>query len=136
MFSSAKIRDLSLLALRLIVGAIFLSAGYAKLIFWSGVPAGMEMPAAMVTLVKFLSIVDPLGGAALIVGVLTFWASAGLAIIMVGAFFLVKFTMNASFFTGAQGSGLDYIVLIFVCCITLMAFGPGSWSVDAKRKKA
>lgn len=131
-----KLQEPALIVLRLVVGAIFLWAGYAKLTFWSGVPEGMQMTAGMLNLTKFLSIVEPLGGAALIAGFLTRWAATGLAIIMVGAFFILKFMMQAPFFTGPQGSGLDYITLIFAGCFALMAFGPGKWSVDAVWKKA
>lgn len=132
----AKLQNTALLAQRLIIAAIFLWAGYAKLPFWSGVPEGMEMSAVMLNLTKFLSIVEPIGAAALILGFLTRWASAGLAIIMAGAFAMLKFGMQLPFFTGTQGSGLDYIVLIFAGCLVLMAFGAGSWSVDAKWRRA
>ena len=71
-------RDAVLLAVRLITAAIFLNAGYLKLPFWSGTPEGMT--GAMAGLVKFLSIVEPLGGLAVLIGFLTRWAAAGLAI--------------------------------------------------------
>ena len=129
-----KLQEMALLVLRLIVAAIFLYAGYAKWPFWSAAPG--DMSAGMVNLVKFLSIVEPLGAVALVVGVLTRWAAAGLAIIMVGAIFFVRFIMHAGFFTTPQGAGLDYNLLILGGCIALMAFGAGGWSVDAIRKKA
>ena len=70
-----RIQETALLALRVIVAAIFLYAGYAKWGFWSAAPEGMS--AGMVNLVKFLSIVEPLGGMALVAGFLTRWAAAG-----------------------------------------------------------
>ena len=127
-----KFQDAALLLLRLIVAAIFLYAGYAKLGMWSTAPEGM--PTGMVRLTQFLSIVEPLGGIALVAGFLTRWAAAGLGIIMIGAVFFVKFTMHASFFTGPTGTGLDYIVLILAGCIVLKAFGAGRLSVDAWKK--
>jgi len=129
-----RFQETALLVLRLIVAAIFLYAGYVKWPFWSAAPEGMS--AGMVNLVKFLSIVEPLGGVALVVGFLTRWAAAGLAIIMVGAIFFLRLTMQTGFFTTAQGAGLDYNLLILGGCIALVAFGAGSWSVDAIRKKA
>jgi len=129
-----RFQETALLVLRLIVAAIFLYAGYVKWPFWSAAPAGMS--AGMVNLVKFLSIVEPLGGVALVVGFLTRWAAAGLAIIMVGAIFFLRLTMQTGFFTTAQGAGLDYNLLILGGCIALVAFGAGGWSVDAIRKKA
>jgi len=121
-------QETALLVLRLIVAAIFLDAGYAKWSFWSTAPEGV--PAGMVSLLKFLSIVEPLGGVALGVGFLTRWAAAGLAIIMVGAIFIMQFTMQVGFST-PQGPGWEFPLIILGSCIALMAFGAGSWSVDA-----
>ena len=133
MKSSKTFQDVALLALRLIVAAVFINAGYGKLFFWSAPPEGM--PANMVYLMQFLSIVEPLGGVALLAGFLTYWAAAGLAVIMVGAVGFLKLMMNASLFTGTQGTGIDYVLLILAGCIALMAFGAGSWSMDAMRKR-
>ena len=129
-----KLQDAALLVLRLIVAAVFLYAGIAKWSFWSAVPEGMSMSAGMVNFMKFLSIVEPLGGAALIAGFLTRWAGAGLAIIMVGAVLLMQFAMHVGFMT-PQGPGWSFPLIILGGCIALMAFGAGSWSVDAMRKK-
>ncbi|OGJ60274.1 hypothetical protein A2635_00360 [Candidatus Peribacteria bacterium RIFCSPHIGHO2_01_FULL_51_9] len=133
MQSSTKFQDTALLVLRLIIAAIFLYAGYAKWSFWSVTPEGM--PVAMLYLIQFLSIVEPLGGLALLAGFLTRWAAAGLALIMVGANFFVYFTMHAGFFTSQEGTGLDYTLLILSGCIALAAFGAGRWSMDARWKR-
>ncbi|KKQ52062.1 MAG: DoxX [Parcubacteria group bacterium GW2011_GWD2_38_11] len=124
-------RDATLLILRLVVAAIFLFAAYAKLSFWSVAPAGI--PEAMVNLTKFLSVVEPLGAAALIVGFLTRWAASGLAIIMIGAIVILRLTMQTNFFTAQTGTGLDYNFLILGSCIALIAFGAGRWSIDRWR---
>jgi putative oxidoreductase len=126
-------QESALVALRLIIGAIFLSAGIAKLGMWSSPPEGM--PSGMIYLMMLLSIVEPIGGLALIVGFLTRLAATGLAIIMVGAVFFVQFLIGASFFTGPQGSGVDYILLILAGCIALIAFGAGKFSVDRNMGK-
>jgi putative oxidoreductase len=134
MQAHTKFQHTALLMLRLIIAAIFFHAGYAKLSFWSAAPEGMS--AGMVILLKFLTIVEPLGGVALVVGFLTRWAAAGLGILMVGAIFFLRFTMHTGLFTTPQGVGLDYNLLILGGCIALMAFGAGSWSGDAIREKA
>lgn len=132
---SKKFQDASLLGLRLIIAAIFLYVGgYGKLFIWSTPPEGM--PTAMLLLMKFLSIVEPIGAVAIAVGFLTRWAAAGLAIIMVGAVGFLKLMLQSAWFTGQQGSGIDYVLLILVGCLVLMAFGAGSWSVDAKWRRA
>lgn len=129
-----RFQETALLVLRVIVAAIFFYAGYAKVSFWFAPPEGMS--AGMVNLIRFLSIVEPLGAVALVVGFLTRWAAAGLAVIMVGAIFFLRFTMHTGLFTTPQGAGLDYNLLILGGCIALTAFGAGGWSVDAIWKKA
>ena len=118
----------------MVLAAIFLYAGSAKWPFWSAAPEGTS--GVMLNLLKFLSIVEPLGGVALIVGFLTRWAAAGLAIIMAGAIFFARLTLRTGVFTTPHGTGLDYNLLIFAGCVALIAFGAGRWSVDAIRKKA
>lgn len=132
MKSNKTFQSVSLLVMRLIVGAVFLYVGsYSKLMMWSTPPEGM--PAGMILLMKFLCIVEAIGAVAVIVGFLTRWAAAGLAVIMVGAVGFLKM-MQLAFFTGQQGSGIDYVVLLFAGCLILAAFGPGPWSVDAAMK--
>jgi putative oxidoreductase len=128
-----KVQDTALLVLRLVVAAIFLYAGSAKWPFWSAPPEGMSP--LLLNIMKFLSIVEPLGSVALVLGFLTRWAAAGLGIIMVGAIFFARLTLHAGLFTTPQGTGLDYNLLILASCIALVAFGPGRWSVDALRRR-
>lgn len=127
-----RVQDTALLVLRLVVAAVFLYAGSAKWPFWAAPPEGMSV--VMVNVLLLLSVVEPLGGVALVLGVLTRWAAAGLGIIMVGAIFYVRLTMHAGLFTTPQGTGLDYNLLILAGCIVLVAFGAGGWSLDAFRK--
>lgn len=119
----------ALLLLRLIVGSVFIWAGYAKWFIWSAPMEGMTP--MMINLTKLLSIVEPLGGIALILGFLTRWAGAGLAIIMTGSLYFVYTMYWNGFFTGMNGVGMDYNVLLLAGSVVLMAFGAGSWSVDA-----
>jgi putative oxidoreductase len=129
-----KVQDTALLLLRLVVAAVFLYAGTAKWPFWSSPPAGMSV--VLHNVLKFLSIVEPLGSLALLLGVLTRWAAAGLGIIMVGAIFYARLTLHAGLFTSPLGTGLDYNLLILAGCVALIAFGAGGWSFDGMRKKA
>ncbi len=127
-------QDIALLVLRLVVAAVFLYAGTAKWPFWSAPMEGMS--AMLLNVVRFLSIVEPLGAVALVLGFLTRWAAAGLGIIMVGAVYYARTALHAGVFTSPQGTGLDYNLLILAGCIVLLAFGAGAWSVDAIRKRA
>lgn len=132
MQSYTKIQDIALVILRLIIAAIFINAGWAKLGFWSVAPQGT--PAMMVNVIKFLSLVEPLGGVALIAGFLTRWAAKALGIIMIGAILVIQFVMHVGFMT-PQGAGWSFPLAILGGCIALVAFGGGAWSVDAMRKK-
>lgn len=130
---SLKFQSVALLALRMIVAVVFLFAAYAKLAFWSSPPAGT--PAGMENLIRFLTVVEPLGAVALVVGFLTKWAASGFAIIMVGAILVLQFIMNVSFFTMPAAIGWDYDLLLLGSCVILMAFGAGKYSIDAIREK-
>ena len=120
-----------LLILRITVAAIFFSAAYAKLGLWSGAPEGMS--AGMANLTKFLSIVEPLGALALLLGFLTRLASIGLAIIMVGAIFVLQFGLGMGF-TTAAGAGWNFPLMVLAGCLTLIVFGPGAWAMSKKRE--
>lgn len=129
---NSKLQNFSLLMTRVVVAVIFFFAGWAKFSFWTTTPEGF--PAGMIILIKFLSIVEPLGALALVIGFLTRWAAAGLAIIMIGSIFVLSFTMNTNFFTTPQGLGWDYNLLLLTCCTALLSFGAGKWSVDRMMK--
>src|ERR671917_136903 len=62
-----KGQDAALLVLRVIVAAVFLYAGSAKWPFWSAAPEGMS--SLLLNVMKFLSIVEPLGSVALVLGI-------------------------------------------------------------------
>ena len=117
----------ALLALRLAVGVIFLVHGVQKQSMWKMQPSA-QLPASMIKLLRFLSIVEPLGGLAMIAGFLTRPAAIGLAIIMVGAINLKARKMHRGF-TGDGGWELDFIVL--GANVALLLAGAGAWSLDS-----
>ncbi len=127
MQSSTKSQNAVFLLTRLVVAAIFFYAGYMKFGFWTAPPAGM--PPAMVYLTQFLSIVEPLGALAILLGFLTRWAATGLAIIMVGAIIVMQFMMGVGFATPTM-VGWEFPLMILAGCLVLVVFGGGSWSVD------
>jgi putative oxidoreductase len=125
-----KYQNTALFILRLIIAAIFIAAAYAKFPLWSFTPEGMSP--IMLNLMKFLSIVEPLGALALIFGFLTRWAAGGLAVIMVGAIYFLQFVGGIGF-TAAAAPGWNFPLAILAGCIILNAFGPGRWSIDFQR---
>jgi putative oxidoreductase len=122
-------QNAALFFLRLIIAAIFFVAGYYKFPFWSSVPEGMS--ATMVFITKLLSIAEPLGALALVLGLLTRWAAAGLSIVMLGAIYSIQFTMGIGFVT-STGPGWSFPLMILGGCIILVAFGPGTWALEKR----
>ncbi|HEY1273137.1 MAG TPA: DoxX family protein [Terriglobales bacterium] len=115
--------------IRLIVGIVFLVHGSQKLFGFGfhGVAgfftkAGIPLPAisaVVVTLVEFL------GGAALVLGLLTRWAAILLAIDMLGAIVFVHY--KGGFFLPA---GYEFALTLLVVNLALALWGAGPLSVD------
>ncbi len=119
--------DLGLLALRIAIGTIFLVHGKNKFGMWktkTGEPAG-----PMSSIMRFLAVVEPLGGLALLVGFLTPFASIGLALIMIGAMYF-KMTKWHTGMVSQNGTGWELDLVILAGCIALMTLGAGAWSLD------
>ena len=118
--------DWALVALRLGVGASFLAHGIQKSAMWKMQPSA-QMPAGMLSILRLLSIVEPLGAVAVLVGFLTQPAAAGLAIIMLGAIRLKAVQMHRGF-TGDGGWELDVVLL--AAAVALFISGAGRLSLD------
>ena len=114
-------------AIRFIVGVVFLVHGSQKLFGFSGVAgffaqAGIPLPAVsavVVTLVEFL------GGIALIVGLFTRWAALLLAINMLVAVLAVH--LKGGFFLPR---GYEYALTLLFANAGLALTGSGSFAVD------
>jgi putative oxidoreductase len=85
------------------------------------------MPAGLLSVLRFLSIVEPLGGAAAVAGFLTQLAAAGFAIIMVGAIRLKAIQMHKGF--SGEG-GWEFEFLLLVAAVALVFLGAGNISLD------
>ena len=121
-------------ALRVVVGIVFFAHGWQKLFgfgfhgvagFFAG--AGIPLPfvsGVIVTLVEFL------GGAALIIGLLTRWAAALNGFDMVVAILVVH--LKSGFI--APG-GFEHPLVMLAACVALVMLGPGALSVDGALAK-
>jgi len=128
----SKSQNLSLLILRLIIASIFIAAGYGKFPMWSGNP--YNLGSFDLNMMKFLSIAEPLGALALILGMFTRLAATCLAIVLAGAIYYCLVVYKLGFFP-AGASGWSFPLCILGGCIILATFGAGGLSVDAARGK-
>lgn len=119
--------NFSLLFLRVAVGAIFLAHGLSKRGMWKMQPSE-QMSGGMLGVMRLLSVVEPLGGVAVLLGFLTNWAAMGLGVIMLGAIWL-KMTKWKMPFSAHDKLGWEFDLLILSVLVALLAFGPGAWAV-------
>jgi len=114
-----------LLFVRIVLAAIFILHGYQKWSIWSGVPEGM--PGWLAVVFQVLSIVEPLAGLALLIGVLAQWAALATAIIMVGAI-VFKIGMLQVPFAAGNTTGWEFDLTNLALSLVILAFGAGSLS--------
>src|SRR5215203_26198 len=97
MYRYSNAQNAALLILRIILASIFFVAAYFKLPFWKG--AHEEVSAGMLLITKILSIAEPLGAIAVLIGFLTRLAATGLTIILIGAILVSQFQFHIGFVT-------------------------------------
>ena len=123
-----------LTVLRVVVGSVFFAHGLQKVFVFgfhgvAGSFAGMGVPVPAVTSV-LVSLVELLGGAALIAGFLTRWAAALTGIDMCVALLLVH--IKNGFF---NPMGVEFPLTLLAACVVLAVVGPGAASVDGAMAK-
>lgn len=123
-----KLNDITHFSVRLVVGVIFIVAGYLKFdpqvaVFFvqGGIPAELQIPIALG---------ETISGVLIIIGVLSRISASLLSIIMLGAIFYVK---KAASFTGEMG--VEYDLLLLAASLTVIAMGPGRISLSHIAKK-
>jgi putative oxidoreductase len=120
---------LGLLVLRLALGVVFLVHGGQKLFSLgfggtAGMLAQMGVPGSNVV-GPLLAIVEPLAGAALVLGLLTRLAALAVALDMLGAILL--FHRHHGFFVPM---GIEFAMMLSASGFALAALGAGPFSVD------
>ena len=127
----------ALTLVRLVLGIIFFMHGAQMTLGWFGgyglsvtahFMTGMGLPIVVAYLVIFGEL---LGGLGLMFGVLSRFAAAGIAIIMVGAIVLVHFK-NGFFLsmTPGQSNGYEYNLALFAMAMGIVIGGGGCISFD------
>ena len=128
LFSLHQFADLALLALRLALGAIFLTHGLGKRKMWSVQPSA-QLPAGMLTKLRILSIVEPAGGLGVLFGFLTQLAALGLVIVMLGAIQFLITTVHRKF-TGENVAGWEFEFMLLIVALALFIMGGGKYALD------
>src|SRR5699024_295714 len=117
------LNNIGLFFLRFALAICFLYHGIDKLEMWK-MEASEEMPVSMLNTLRFLSIVEPLGGIAILIGFLTQIAAIGYAIIMIGAIDLKVRKMQAKY------GDWEMDLILLAASIALIFTGPGVLSID------
>ena len=123
-----RLHDLSHFGLRIVAGVLFIVHSVGKFDSGSsGFFSSIGLPAEMGFLIGVLELV---GGALLIAGVLTRITSSLLAIEMLGVMIYIK---KVQAFSGR--GGLELELLAFVILLTIVVLGPGRISISHIAKK-
>lgn len=130
MKSYTNYQNAGLLILRIVTAAVFYVAAYYKFPFWSHAPEGTS--AFLLFTTRLLSIAEPLGATAVLLGFLTRWAALGQVIILIGAIFVSQFVYHIGF-TMPTSPGWDFPLSVLAGCFILLVFGAGKWSIDKGR---
>ena len=129
MFSKMnRYSDCGLLAMRIVIGVIFILHGHMKWPMWDMSPSE-QMPATMLTLIKILCVAEPLGGLALITGLFPRYAAIGHSLVMLGAINL-KINVWHTGFISQHTTGWEFDLLILAALVSLFLSGPGKYSLD------
>ncbi|MGH2405018.1 MAG: DoxX family protein [bacterium] len=123
----------ALSVLRVLVGVTFVAHGYPKLASLQGFAGflgslGVPLPQVAAIIVTVLEVV---GGLALIVGLGTRWAAVALAIEMLVTTLVVKLP-NLGFVAAPDrpGAGAELDLLLMAACLVLWTAGGGALSAD------
>ena len=122
---SVALVDVSLLVLRVVVGAIFFAHGAQKLFgIWDGM--GLTRTVEMMGFMGYpVSVGECLGGVGIIFGFLSRFSAASNIVIMLGAIAMVH-GQNGFFL---QNQGFEYNLALIGLLTPIVLLGPGRYSI-------
>lgn len=128
---TARLRDLGIAAIRIIVGVVFFAHGYAKIgdgltatAGYFGADFGLPLPMLSAALA---TAAETLGGLALILGLGTRWATIPLAFTMAVAVLMVH--LSSGFFAP---NGVEFPLTLMVASIGLALTGSGAFALESR----
>lgn len=124
--------DWTKLLLRLIVGAVFLTAGYVKFqnpAMIQGMLGTLNYPLPEI-MGWILIITELLGGALIVLGLFTCWASIPMSFVMLMALLTVHLPSMLNKGAGFLESGSALVALTMAVLLHFMTTGAGKISVD------
>jgi len=131
--------DWTLAAIRITLGVVFFAHGAQKVFGWFGGP-GLEGTLSMMhehlhlpIPVAFLAVMSEfIGGAGLIVGLLSRVAAFGIGVIMLSAIVMVhgRNGLFMNWFGDRKGHGIEYHLLAMALAIAIVVWGSGAASLD------
>jgi putative oxidoreductase len=130
-----RLAPLTPVVLRVGVGVVMAAHGWSKLTemtpagFGSGMLDGLGVPAP-VLFGWIVTLVELVGGAALVLGALTRIAAAANALVLAGAVLLVKTDIGLIADMGAPLPGAELDIAMIVGLVGILLLGPGTQSVD------
>lgn len=122
----AQFTDFSLLLLRLMVAAVFMSSGWNHLKDPRGRGRSIGLSPGFTT---FLGAAEVAGGLGVAVGVLTQPAAIGLMVIMLGAIQKKIFVWHSSFW-GEKGYGWHYDLMLALMNLVIACTGGGRYVLE------
>ncbi|AZA11033.1 DoxX family protein [Corynebacterium gerontici] len=130
------IRDAALLILRSVIGVVFVAHGYQKFFLLGITEVTGQFSALGIPQPKLSAVLSAsgelLGGALLIVGLLTTFVAGALALLMLAALYFVH--MGNGFFL--EDTGLEYPLVLIASLIVVIVFGSGRASIDGVLSRA
>jgi putative oxidoreductase len=119
----AQFTDLSLLLLRLMIAAVFLTSGWAHVKDPKGRAKSIGMTPAFTI---FLGVAELAGGLGVTLGVLTQFAALGLILLMLGAIHRKIFVWQTGFW-GEKASGWHYDLMLVLMNLVIVCTDGGKY---------